>query len=360
MGASPERSGSRRWVVGTAAVLAGLGVRAVLRERREQGEGQPGERPRRISWVGRKLDPYPTLEDQGLVLPVLPPAEIVTVPGRGEMFVRRTSGTSGTSGASEGGEGVPVLLLHGWMASADLNWFLLFHELSRHHPVIAPDLRGHGRGIRSHRPFSLEDCADDAAALLRHLGVERALVVGYSMGGPVAMLVWQRHPELVAGLVLEATALEFSGSPRERLVWHLTGPLGLLLRWPTGRIVLLRLTGGIEEVPTSLLRFRAWADGEFRRNDPTEVAEAGRALGRFDARPFAGSIDVPTAVVVTTKDSLVAPDKQRALARAVRAQVFEFAGDHAAVALQAGEFARVTLDAIATISPRTAGLPATP
>jgi 3-oxoadipate enol-lactonase len=344
---APSRSG--RWLVGAAAVVAALGMRRILRERREQGQGQPGDRPRRVAWVGRKLDPFPRLEDQGLVLPPLPPAEVITVPGRGEMFVRRTSG----------GEGVPVLLLHGWMASADLNWFLLFQELSRHHPVIAPDLRGHGRGIRSHRPFSLEDCADDAAALLRHLGVERALVVGYSMGGPVAMLVWHRHPELVAGLVLEATALEFSGSPRERLVWRLMGPLAILIRWPTGRIVLLRLTGGLEEIPRSLLPYRAWADGEFRRNDPTEVAEAGRALGRFDARPFAASIDVPTAVVVTTRDSLVPPDKQRALARAVRAQVFEFDGDHTAVALQAEEFTRVTLDAIAAVSRQTAGAPST-
>src|SRR5439155_21497580 len=134
----PERgggTGSKRWVIGAAAVAGAIAARTVLRERRERGEGQPGDRPRRVSWLGRKLDPFPTLEDQGLVLPPLPPAEVVTVPGRGEMFVRRTSG----------GDGVPVLLLHGWMATADLNWFLLFQELSRHHLAIARDLRGHGR-----------------------------------------------------------------------------------------------------------------------------------------------------------------------------------------------------------------------
>ena len=316
--------------------MAAVGVRTVLRERREQGEGQPGDRPRRVSWLGRRLDPFPTLEDQGLVLPPLPPAEVVTVPGRGEMFVRRTSG----------GEGVPVLLLHGWMATADLNWFLLFQELSRHHwssPLTSAGTGGaSGATARSRwRTVRTTPPRFSATSAWR-----RALVVGYSMGGPVAMLVWHRHPELVAGLVLEATALEFSGSPRERLVWRLMGPLAILIRWPTGRIVLLRLTGGLEEVPRSLLRYRAWADGEFRRNDPTEVAEAGRALGRFDARPFAASIDVPTAVVVTTRDSLVPPDKQRALARAARAQLFEFDGDHSAVALQAEEFTRVTLDAI--------------
>ncbi len=59
-------------------------------------------------------------------------------------------------------------------------------------------------------------------------------------------------------------------------------------------------------------------------------------------------------MVVTTRDSLVPPDKQRALARVARAQVFEFDGDHSAVALQSEEFTRVTMDAIAAVSRHTA------
>src|SRR5207247_8352784 len=139
---------------------------------------------------GRALDPYRDVPDSGFMLPSLPPAQIVSIPERGELFVRRGGREAGT----------PVLLLHGWMASADLNWFLLFDALGERHPIVAPDLRGHGRGPRSPGGFTLEDCADDAAALLRHLGIERAIVVGDSMGGPVALLLLRRRPELVAGL----------------------------------------------------------------------------------------------------------------------------------------------------------------
>ena len=92
-----------------------------------------------------------------------------------------------------------MVLLHGWIASGGLNWFTAFGPLSQRYRVIAPDLRGHGRGIRSRRRFRLADCADDVAALLDQLGAEPAIVVGYSMGGPVAQLLWRRHPERVAG-----------------------------------------------------------------------------------------------------------------------------------------------------------------
>src|SRR5687767_5766180 len=117
---------------------------------------------------------------------------VIALPNRGATYVRDLPGP----------EGAPVLLLlHGWTATADLNWLPSFRTLSQDFRVVALDHRGHGRGIRSTDAFTLEDCADDAAALLRHLGVGSAIVVGYSMGGPIAQLLWRRHPDLVAALV---------------------------------------------------------------------------------------------------------------------------------------------------------------
>jgi 3-oxoadipate enol-lactonase len=78
----------------------------------------------------------------------------MNLPGRGEVFVR----DSGRKPA-----GPAVLLLHGWTASADLNFFSIYASLAGSYRVIALDQRGHGRGLRSVEPFSLEDCADDAA-----------------------------------------------------------------------------------------------------------------------------------------------------------------------------------------------------
>ena len=323
------------------AVGAFLRRRAVRELRQSEGTGEL-PRPRRVSWLSRFLDPTGGPTDDPPVPPPLPEGRTVTVPGRGEMFYRSCGDPT---------EGVPVLLLHGWMASADLNWFLLFEPLGAHHPVVAPDHRGHGRGIRAPHAFTLEDCADDAAGLLRTLGIEKAIVVGYSMGGPIATLLWRRHPDLVAGLVLQATALEWKSAWWERARWRLMGILGVLLRWTAGRLLLARIMGQRGDIPAPLAPHRAWLEGEFRRIEPDDIAEAGRALGEYDARPFVADIDVPTVVVVTTKDQLVPPHKQFALAQALGAPTLEFPGDHDAALVQAPRFSEITLEAIEAVSP---------
>ena len=119
----------------------------------------------------------------------LPRGCVVHVPGRGEMFLR-----------DSGGDGPPLLLLHGWMFSADLNWYRTYGPLAEAgYRVLAVDHRGHGRGLRTPEPFTLKDCADDAAALVAHLGIPPVLAVGYSMGGPIASLLARDHPEWVCG-----------------------------------------------------------------------------------------------------------------------------------------------------------------
>jgi 3-oxoadipate enol-lactonase len=273
--------------------------------------------------------------------PPLPPGRVVPVPGRGEVFVREQPGPPGTP---------PVLLLHGWTASADLNWWRVYGRVSAVGPLLAIDHRGHGRGIRSEEPFSLEAAADDAAALLRHLGTGPAIVCGYSMGGPISVLLWRRHPELVKGLVLEATALEWRASPRERLTWKTMGVVEYFLRLGPSKGLIERFLRDAIETAPDLASYRGWLKGELRRGDPVDLAQAGRALGSYDARPFAGAIDIPTAVVVTTRDRLVRPRKQRALAAAVPgAVVFELDGDHDACLVRPEDFAAVTLDALRAV-----------
>ena len=122
--------------------------------------------------------------------PPIPLGRRVELPGRGTTFVREIPGPPGAP---------TVVLLHGLIASGGLNWFQAFAPLSEHFRVLAPDMRGHGRGIRTWSRFRLADCADDVAALLDHLEVDRVVAAGYSMGGPIAQLLWHRHPEKVAG-----------------------------------------------------------------------------------------------------------------------------------------------------------------
>src|SRR3712207_6622498 len=129
----------------------------------------------------------------------LPPGRILHVPGRGEFFLRDT-----------GGDRPPVLLLHGWMFPADLNWRHAYGAL-RHagYRVLAVDHRGHGRGLRTVDPFRLEDCAADAAAVVRCLATGPVTAVGYSMGGPIAQLMARDHRDVVSALVLCATASDW-------------------------------------------------------------------------------------------------------------------------------------------------------
>jgi pimeloyl-ACP methyl ester carboxylesterase len=268
-------------------------------------------------------------------LPVpMPPARTVAVRGRGEFFLRDT-----------GGEGPAVMLLHGWMASADLNWHGAYGDLSAAgYRVLAIDHRGHGRGLRPLVPFRLSDCADDAAAVLRELDLAPALVVGYSMGGAIAQLVARDHPDVVRGLVLSGTAQHWQDGETRR-VWRAMGALGLMLsvapRW-SWRSGFRRV--GLEESPQT-----AWPLSEMLRHQARDLAEAGRELGRFDSRPWLPSVDVPGAVVLTTRDTAVVPSKQRELASALGAPIFEAPITHLQITTRPDRYNPALLEALAAV-----------
>ena len=273
------------------------------------------------------------------VPPGLPPGRVINLPGRGEVFVRDSGGTAA---------GPAVLLLHGWTASADLNFFPVYDRLSDSYRVIALDLRGHGRGLRSAEPFRLEDCADDAAALLDQLGAGHAIVVGYSMGGPVGLLLARRHPGQVAALVMQATALEWRGTARERMFWRLLPVAEPGLRFGGDAALVERvLREAVEEAP-ELGVYRPWLAAEFRRGLARDLGDAGRALSRYDARPWASQLGLPAVMLITTRDRLVRPSKQRELAAALHAQVFEIDADHDLPLVRGDEYARLTRLAVDT------------
>ena len=118
------------------------------------------------------------------------------------------TGSSTWAWEMAGPPGAPALvLLHGWMATAALNWYGSLEYLGRSFRVIAPDLRGHGRLGRGAPPFSVEACADDIASLEDELGLARALIVGYSMGGAIAQVFAQRHRRQVLILVAHPDAV---------------------------------------------------------------------------------------------------------------------------------------------------------
>jgi pimeloyl-ACP methyl ester carboxylesterase len=256
------------------------------------------------------------------------------------------------SGVPPAVTGPPVLLLHGWTVGADLNFFTSYGDLAERYRILALDHRGHGRGLRSQQPFSLEDCADDAAALLRQLEAGPAVLVGYSMGGAVALLLWGRHRELVAGMVFSGTALEWQATARERLVWRGMSLFEVALRNGTGDGLVQRVLRETVEESPALEPFEDWVTGELHRGYPPDLAGAGRALAAYDGRALAPGVDVPCAVVVTTRDQLVRPVKQRQLAAAIRAQLFEVDGDHFAPFSRGPAFSRTLRTAVDSVVTR--------
>ena len=307
-------------------------------------------------WAASRPRPVPKQATVPEPPPGLPPGRVVHVPGHGEFFLRETGDPAAP----------PIVLLHGWMFPADLNWSTCYAPLGERAHVVAMDYRGHGRGPRPSAPFRLADVADDVAAVLRHLDMAPAVAVGYSMGGPVAQLLWQRHPDVVRGLVLCATSASWASSRRMRWGWRAMGGLQVVLRlvprpwWE--RLYVAQASGRLpiavsqmisEDTPAEVVDRLPWVIAELDRGSAEDIAEAGRELGRYDARGWLPSVDVPTAVIITTRDSLVPPEAQRDLAERIPdAVVYEVEGDHDAVVARRDAFVKALTSALEHVEER--------
>jgi pimeloyl-ACP methyl ester carboxylesterase len=268
----------------------------------------------------------------------LPRGEAHAVPLRGELFVRLVDGPPA---------GGVALLIHGWQATADLNFHPLFASLGQSHRVIAPDLRGHGRSLYPEEPFTLEDAADDLAALLVDLGIESATLVGYSIGTAVAQTMAHRHPGLVAGMVLIGGELAPRTRPHEKVYDRLGDWLGTGLRLTNGRWAAHRLVSKAARETPDVERLRGWLVQEIERGHPASLRAAGRALARFDGRPMAEArSEIPVVAVITRRDRLVRPARQERLAAAWRAEIVDLDADHDAPLAQPEAFNRAVQDAL--------------
>jgi 3-oxoadipate enol-lactonase len=274
-----------------------------------------------------------------VIAPPIPERRSVALPA-GRVELREFAGPPGAP---------TVMLLHGLGVTADINFFRCYRSLAERYRVLAFDHRGHGEGLRSRRPFRLTDCADDVVAMADVLGIDRVIPVGYSMGGAVAQCVLRRHPRRVGGIVLCATATMFNGSATEQVNFLTLG----------GLAALARLTPAA--VRRSLVdRYRRdrhadwaqWARDQSARSDWRAVLEAGAALGRFHSDSWITELDVPAAVVVTTRDTTVPVGRQRLLAeRLPDVEVFSVDAGHDAVVAESG-FAATLVAAIGSVVAR--------
>lgn len=287
--------------------------------------------------------PEVTVDDAATAgAPWLPPGREVELAGRGATFVRDSGVRAGAP---------TVLLLHGWAVTADLNFFTAYPALVERYRVVALDHRGHGRGIRPPDGIvRLTDCADDAVAVLDALGIDQATVLGYSMGGAIAQLAWHRHRERVDGLVLASTARHFQGggplsdlwyrsyTPLAHLAHRASGPADVLVRKRIDRRVRSEQRGD-------------WMRSELERVSPAGLLSSMRSIGRFRSTGWIGEVDVPAAVVVTTRDRTIPARSQQRLAAAIpEARVLEFDGPHDSIVTRADGYVPVLIEGVEAVA----------
>ena len=282
-------------------------------------------------------------------VPDIPPGRMVELPGRGRTYVVDTGEPPRGTAAPQPGDGIAgpgaptVVLLHALACTGLLTWYPCLDELRRRYRVIVYDQRWHGQGIKD-GPFRLDDCADDVAAVADALGIDRFVVAGYSMGTIVGQLAWHRHADRVAGLVLCAGATHFADEPRRQDAVRRAGS-----RLTTAAERQRRLTARVLDQTVD----DRWAWRQFRSTSGSAVAGAAAVIARFDSRPWIGEVDVPATVVVTARDRLILPSRQRAMARAIpRSTSYEVAAGHASCVLGAERFRPALLAATASVSSR--------
>ena len=211
-----------------------------------------------------------------------------------------TDGTAGTPGTGQyaqvnginlyyetHGSGRPLILLHGGLGSGEMFGPIL-PALAGRHQVIAPDLQGHGRTADIDRPIDIRLMADDIAALIDHLGLDRPDLVGYSLGGGVALQIAIRHPDVVRKLVAVSTPFKRGG-------WY-----------PEIQIASAAMNAQVAEAMKQTPLYAAYAKVAPRPQDwPQVVTKLGHLLGtEYDWSAQVTAIKAPVMIVVGDADAV--------------------------------------------------------
>ena len=189
------------------------------------------------------------------------------------------------------GEGDPIILVHGFASSKVVNWVYptWVSELKKHdRRVIAIDNRGHGESQKLYDPedYHIGTMAADVRALMDHLQIERADMMGYSMGSRITAFIAQSHPERLRCAILGGLGIGLvtGGGPGENVAKALEAPDLSDVTDPVGRT------------------FRAFADQT--RSDRRALAACLRGSRRLMSAEDAASIIVPMLIAVGTMDEI--------------------------------------------------------
>jgi 3-oxoadipate enol-lactonase len=240
----------------------------------------------------------------------------------------------------------PLLLIMGLGANAT-SWERQVPDLSREYQVIAFDNRGAGRSEKPMTPYTMPQMADDAAALLDHLGVDSAHVFGMSMGGMIAQELVLNHPQRVRSLILGAT---MAGGPRAVIA----GPQ-LIQQWASSAMLPpmqaiengLRFLYSDEFIAQNKERLVARALSLLHLQAPLHALQRQlMAVVGFNAHSRLGQIRCPTLVATGTDDKIIPAVNSHILAEGILdAELVRFEGaGHGFIAEKAKETNAAVLD----------------
>ena len=238
------------------------------------------------------------------------------------------------------GAGRPLLLLHG-LGSSNRDWEYQVPEFSRHFHVLAPDFRGHGGSSRT-GGYSVERFATDSWQLLDQLGYGEADVLGYSMGGAVAMQMALDRPGAIRRLVLSNTLPSFRTDTLAKR-WLLWSRL-LLMGWLGPRRLSEVMTRRLYPRPDQAA-LRARVARRNAENDKNVYLESIRALTTWSVRERVGELRMPVLVLAAEHDLVPRSDTEAFVAALPDVRFKSFPGTRHGLPQEAPEaFNRAVLD----------------
>jgi pimeloyl-ACP methyl ester carboxylesterase len=211
------------------------------------------------------------------------------------------------------GKGTPVVLLHGFPLSGAI-WEQQVKRLRENCRVIVPDLRGHGRSPAPEGVYEMEQMAGDVFALLDSLGIQKAAILGHSMGGYAALAAWRTAPQRVLALGLICSQ---AGADTEE---------GRQGRYKTAEKVAAEGSKVVADAMSGKLFAPSLAADAPMRAQVRQIMESTVSHGvvgtlkgmavRPDVLPQLAEIKVPFLIITGDQDQVIPPAKAQAMAAA--------------------------------------------
>jgi len=224
------------------------------------------------------------------------------------------------------GQGRPLVLIHGAWATHEW-WRWQVPDLSRHYQVYTLDVRGHGQSTPLETIYSVEGFSRDLGTFLQRLGLEQFALVGWSMGGIIAMQYCLNRPSQAQALILIAARGHRNPSFKRRILFHyFQARLSLLAdftaprkydrvteRFPSQSAVWLRREVEKMLSPSTPREVLAWVMADLANNPRLNYFEVAKSIWDWEAGEELRKIKAPTLIMVGDKDSLTPPRFSRLL-----------------------------------------------